>query len=298
MFTNLKRAAGKRGGLGAGRASRRLARLPGFTLIEVIIGLTILSMITGTLFAIIKGAVSGAADIERVQRENDSVNRLIELFRQTFQTMPSTGTLTLKITQQTDPVMQELTIGSAPHSFAFGTSPISYKDNIIGLQADAAQTTSAESGLPRYNLSLSREDLIPKTDDNQMSVRQDVNSVTAPDAEGRYWMPLLPAVTSLSWKFYKLSDDTWVEEWSESKWPDLIEMNLVMEGRTLPIRSVFSVPVLAIRAGSGRSGSSSAPTPAPGGGAAPTGGGTAPTGGGGAPTGGGAGGGSTQPTGR
>ena len=42
-----------------------------FTLIEVVIGLTILAMITGTLFAIIRGAVSGAADIERLQREKE-----------------------------------------------------------------------------------------------------------------------------------------------------------------------------------------------------------------------------------
>lgn len=255
-----------------------------FTLIEVIIGLTILAMITGTLFAIIKGAVSGAADIERVQRENDSVNRFIELCRLTFQTMPSTGTLALKITDQTDPPIQELTITGVPHAFGFGTSPTSYKDSILGLRLDSTQTTTTASGAPRYNLSLSREDLIPKTDDNQMAVRQDVNSVTAPDDQGRYWMPLLPAVTSLSWRFYKLAEDSWEQEWSTTKWPDLIEMNLTMEGRTQPIRSVFAVPVLSLRAGTGRSSSSSPPTSSsskPGGGGAPSGGGAPPASGGG-----------------
>lgn len=225
----------------------------GFTLIEVVIGLTILTMITGTLFAIIKGAVRGAADIERVQRENDSINRFIELCRQTFQTMPSTATLTLKITEQTDPVMQELTIANSPHCFGFGTSMTSYKDSIIGLRPDIVQATSAETNAARYNLSLSREDLIPRTDDDELAVRQDSEGLTAPDEEGRYWMPLLPGVTGLTWRFYKLTEDVWEEEWSDSKWPDLIEMSLMMDGRTQPLRAVFSVPVLSLRAGSTRS---------------------------------------------
>jgi type II secretory pathway pseudopilin PulG len=270
---------------GWSRAVRTITHPPStihhaFTLIEVVIGLTILTMITGTLFAIVKGSVRGAADIERVQRENDSINRLIELFRQTFQTMPGTATLTLTITEQSDPVMQELTIGNSPHCFGFGTSPTSYKDSIIGLRLDTAQSTSTETDAPRYNLSVSREDLIPKTDDSQLAIRQDTNSLTAPDEEGRYWMPLLPAVTALSWRFYKQSDDIWEEEWSDSKWPDLIEMTLAMEGRTQPLRAVFGVPVLALRAASGRS--SSAPTtPSAGGGT------TAPAGGGGGSSGGG-----------
>ena len=224
-----------------------------FTLIEVVIGLTILAMITGTLFAIVRGAVRGAAEIEQVQRENDSINRLIELCRQTFQTMPATATLTLEIKEQSTPVMQELTISGAPHCFGFGTSPTSYKDSIIGLQADPNGAVSEESGLPLYDLSLSREDLIPVADDNELAIRQDSNSAIAPDEEGRYWMPLLQGVNSLTWRFYKKDEEVWEEEWSRSQWPDLIEMNLVMNGRTLPLRAVFAVPVIELRAGSGGS---------------------------------------------
>lgn len=282
---------------GSGRNAQAINHQPSpfqkaFTLIEVVIGLTILTMITGTLFAIIKGSVSGAADIERVQRENDSINRFIEICRQTFQTMPGTATLTLKITEQSDPVMQELTISNSPHCFGFGTSPTSYKESILGLRLDTTPSASTESELPRYTLSLSREDLIPRTDDNELAVRQEAGSVTAPDEEGRYWMPLLPAVTSLSWRFYKLADDVWEEEWSDTKWPDLIEMNLTMDGRLQPLRAVFSVPVLALRAGTGRSGSSSSTppstttTPPSGGSSAPSGGGSAPSGGNSTPSGG------------
>ena len=56
--------------------------------------LTLLSMITVTLFAIIRGSVRGASEIEHTQRESDSMNRFIELCRRTFATLPSTATLT------------------------------------------------------------------------------------------------------------------------------------------------------------------------------------------------------------
>ncbi len=231
----------------------------GFTLAEIVIGLTILAMITGTLFAVISTSVRAASDIERLQRENDSINRLVELFRQAFTTMPSTTTLELTVTERSDPVLQELTITSNPNCFGFGTNPISYKPTIIGLRPDMVQTNSPETNLPRYTLSLSREDLIPATDDAEFA-SQDVNSITAPDEQGRYWMPLLSAVNSLTWKFYKQSDDTWLEEWSESRWPDLVEVNILMEGRIHPIRAVFGVPTLSLRSASQRGGSSSGST--------------------------------------
>jgi type II secretory pathway pseudopilin PulG len=242
--------------------SKTLRSVAAFTLIEVVIGLTILAMITGTLFAIIRGAVSGAADIERLQRENDSINRFVELCRITFQTMPSTGTLTLEIVERTDPLLQELTISGAPHCFSFGTSATSYKDTILSIRPENTVSSAPPptEGV-RYNLSLSREDLIPQTDDNELAVRQDANSPTAADDEGRFWMPLLPGVSSLTWRFYKQSEDVWEEEWKSAKWPDLIEMNLTMEGRTLPLRAVFSVPVISLRAGTQRSSGSNTPTP-------------------------------------
>lgn len=264
------------------RAGAAAALERAFTLIEVIIGLTILAMITGTLFAIIKGAVSGAADIERVQRETDSINRFVELCRMVFQTLPGSATLALKIVDQTDPPMQELTITGAPHAFGFGTSPTSYKETILTARSDTDQPASVDTNAPRYIISISRADLIPQTDSNQIS-SQSVNSVTAPDDQGRYWMPLLSGVASMSWKFYKLSDDSWVDEWSSTKWPDLIELDLTMEGHTQPLRCVFSVPVLSLRSATGRS--SSGATPAAGSGGSPTG-----AGGGGAPAGGGGGG--------
>lgn len=243
-------------------------RRSAFTLIEVVIGITILSMITATLFAIIRGSVRGASEIEHIQRESDSMNRFIELCRRTFATLPSTATLSLKIVQSTEPVIQELTIAGSPDCFPFGSNPITTKDTILTLRPypDALVDDNQK---PLNHLSLSREDLIPQTGDMKSGIQQTTTGIYAPDTQGRYWMPLLPDVVSFKWRFYVEKEETWYEEWSKSKWPDLIEAQLIMKNRTLPVRMVFSVPVLTIVAGrapAGNGGGGNQPVGATGGG--------------------------------
>jgi type II secretory pathway pseudopilin PulG len=239
MFTNPRR----------NKAARHATA---FTLIEIVIAMTILGMITGTLFALIQGSVRGAAEIERIQRENDSINRFLDLCRRTFTTMPSTATLTLTLLDPNSPTTsgQELTISGAPHSFGFGFNPLSYKDTILGLRPDPNAATDQNGALLNY-LCLSREDLIPQTDDSGLAMRQETTGLSAPDEQGRYWMPLLPEVVTLKWRFYKEDDLTWLEEWDDSDWPDLVEIQLVMKDRTAPIRMVYSVPTIQLVAGNG-----------------------------------------------
>ena len=243
-------------------------RRSAFTLIEVVIGMTILSMITVTLFAIIRGSMRGASEIEQLQRESDSVNRFIDLCRKTFASLPATATLRLKLVQNTEPIIQELTITGSPDCFPFGLNPITLKDTTLRLRPHPDGIVD-DNQMPLNYLSLSREDLIPQTDDRQGGSRQETTGLYAPDEEGRYWMPLLPDVVSFKWRFYVEKDETWSEEWKKSEWPDLVEAELVLKNRTRPIRMVFSTPVLALspgRTSSRSSSSSSSSTPTTSGG--------------------------------
>lgn len=257
----------------------RIKRRSAFTLIEVVIGMTILSMITVTLFAIIRGSMRGAAEIEQLQRESDSVNRFIDLSRKTFASLPATATLRLKLVQNTEPVIQELTITGSPDCFPFGLNPITLKDTILSIRPHPDGIVD-DNQMPLNYLSLSREDLIPQTDDRQGGIRQETTGLYAPDEEGRYWMPLLPDVVSFKWRFYVEKDETWFEEWKKSEWPDLIEAELVLKNRTRPIRMVFSTPVLALSPGRTSSRSSTS-SPTTTGTSTTSGGAPQPTGGGG-----------------
>ena len=219
----------------------------GFSLIEVVIGMTILAMISTTLFAIIKGSVKGAADIEKLQRENDQVNRFIEQCRVTIETMPASASLSLTVMDQATG-QQELKIAGNSACFPFGPSPISYEDTSIGLRPDIEKpTTLGPNPVPRYILGVTRKDIIPQTSDTTVSVQRASLGPDAADDQGRYWMPLLPSVVQLQWEFYKESTKEWLPEWTTSVWPDLIKMHLTMEGRTHPLDITFAPPELKLR---------------------------------------------------
>ena len=274
--------------------AQRLRRA--FSLIEVVVAITILALITTSLFAIIRGAVRGATEIEILQREADQIQRFLDLLRKTFSTLPSTATLTLTALDGNASDAQELTISGSPRCFGFGTTPISYNDTILGLRPDLDGATD-QNGLPIYNLSISREDIIPRSGDQEMALRQEASGLLAADEEGRNWMPLLPGVTQLKWRFYQEEEDAWLEEWEESEWPQLVEVQLVMRDRTTPIRMVCGLPVIEITAGrssggggggstAGQQGPPSAAAAAAGGGGRGGPGGGGPPGGRGGPGGG------------
>jgi prepilin-type N-terminal cleavage/methylation domain-containing protein len=226
-----------------------------FSLLEVVIALTILALISTTLFAIIKGSVKGASDIQRTQRENDELNRFFELCRQTFHMMPASATFKLTATGQAGESSQELAISGVPFCFGFGTDPISYEATTIALRPDLAHPTT-EDGAPRYTAGITRKDIVPSQADGQ-TTGQPVSDPTVIDDQGRYWMPVLPGVTLMKWRFFKDSSDEWLEDWSDSKWPELVELQLQMEGRNIPIRMVWATPEMTLRSATNKTPSSS-----------------------------------------
>ncbi len=245
---------------------------------EIVIALSIIGILSISMLGVIRDTVRVAAETESLRRESDQINRMIESCRKTFTTMPATATLALKIVQTTEPIIQELTITGSPDCFPFGPNPISYKDTILRLRPHPDGLIDANQ-LPIHYFSLSREDLIPKTD-SAVAIRQSTTGLYAPDDQSRYWMPLLPDVVTFKWRCYVEKEDTWYEEWSKSQWPDLIELTFTLKDRTTPTRMVFGLPVITIAAGR-------APAPSAPSASSSTSQSSAPTGGGGGRGGGG-----------
>jgi prepilin-type N-terminal cleavage/methylation domain-containing protein len=228
------------------KAQARRNTAGGFTLLEMVLGLTILALLSGTVYSIISGAVQTAAKMRIAQDENDQVSHFIRLCRQTFQSLPSTAGVTIKTTDSSSG-LQELTISGAPEIFSFGPNPSSYKDTIIGLRPDAAATDTSEDKQPVFSLGITREDIVPAdSGQNSALVRTGGEGLLAPDEQGRVWMPLLANVSTLTWRAYKNDDEQWLDEWDSTDLPLLVEMNLQLSGRSLPIRAVYTLPVLKL----------------------------------------------------
>jgi prepilin-type N-terminal cleavage/methylation domain-containing protein len=221
--------------------TRRAAR--GFTLLEMVLALVIISMLSTVVYGILSQSVSTAAQVQNDQIEADQVNQFIRLCRQAFQNLPSTATITLTTTQPGSPAIQEFTISGAPECFSFGTNPISYKDTIISTRPNQDATTASPDGTPIYDVSITREDIIPSDGNtSSVTVQASLSGALAADDQGRTWLPLLPNVDSLTWRLYQDDDTQWVEEWSSTNLPQLVEMTLQMHGRTIPMRVVFTIP--------------------------------------------------------
>lgn len=219
-----------------------------FTLLEVILALSLLALLSGMVFGIVRVSMRAAFDTQHIQQENDQITHFIKLCRQTFQNLPAAAIITLEITQTGIPAQQELTLSGVPECFAFGSNPLSYEDTIIGQRPDLRtinqpQSSQSPTNTTPYFIGISRQDLI-NTDGtgNTTAIQVSADSLAAPDQQGRYWMPLLTNVTSLTWRFYNSTEDTWEEEWDSAALPELVEMNLLMLNRTTPIRMVYAIP--------------------------------------------------------
>jgi hypothetical protein len=223
---------------------------------EVVIALTIMGLITGTLFAVLRGSVKGAMDIEKLQGENDQITRFVELCRETFQALPAPAALTLTSLDPNNPSggLQELGIAGMRSCFSFGSRPVSYSETLIGLRPDTRRPT-AETGEARYTLSISRADIVPPSDaSGETTQLSNPEWQMQLDDQDRMWHPLIRGVTSLKWRFWKESSDEWLETWEETNLPDMVEMQLLMNGRTTPLRMVYSMPQRVLRAASGNGG--------------------------------------------
>ena len=229
------------------RAKHFLVLTRAFTLLELVIALTIIAMLSGTVYAIISGSVQAAARMQKTQVEKDQVNRFIQVLRQNFQSLPSTATVKIK-TIDNAAGLQELTISGLPDCFGFGAIPISYKDTVIGLRPDQDATERSDSKQQVFFIGITREDIIPEdaSGHSAQMVRSAGIGDLAPDDQGRVWMPLMTNVSALTWRAYKDDNEQWVDEWSSSAFPQLVEMNLTLSEHTQPMRVVFATPAMKL----------------------------------------------------
>lgn len=222
-------------------------RSRGFTLLEVALGVTILAILAGTMFTIVQSSLQAASDIEVVQRDNRRMERYVFLLKQLFRTLPPNGKVGLKIIER-NPLVQELTLTGAPEAFVWGDEPVSNEAITMALVRYPEALVTEDT--PEYFLGISRPDFFRPDPEEGRSVALTSGALTYPvgqrnlpiiaDDKGRYWLPLLPGVRSITWKFYQMDKKRWIEESGPAR-PPLIELIIQPFERNTPIRSVFAI---------------------------------------------------------
>lgn len=242
-----------------GRRRRR-----GLTLLEVVVGLAILGLMAGAIYGIVSGSVEATADLATTQREDRRMETFLQRTRQALVHLPAGATLELKILES-DPLRQEFTLRGVPEAFIHGPNP-RWDKPVVTLSArpwdeDRRKAAAgrkaptltlpgaagAAEGLPenRYSLAMTVPDFYRTTDEGEpvpespLQSRQG-NQYTRPDDAGRFWVDLLPEVARVEWRFYDPAKKIWVEQQAASR-PPMVELRLFLPGRTLPVRSVFTI---------------------------------------------------------
>ena len=227
----------------------------GLTLLEVVVGLAILGLMAGAIYGIVSGSISSTADLSLVQSEDRRVETFLHRTRQALAHLPAGATLELKIIQ-TDPLIQEFILRGVPEAFIWGPHP-RWDSPTLTLSPrpwDQALPTpptppslrskSAPPLLQHFALSLSVPDFF-RTDpqgtplnDSPRQSRQG-HQFLKPDTEGRFWLPLLPEVDRVEWRFYDPAKKLWLEVHPAAR-PPLVDLLLFLPGRLIPLRAVFS----------------------------------------------------------
>lgn len=233
--------------LGAEHTGRRRAA---FTLLEVVIAMAVLGLLAGTIFAIVYRAADAASEIREYDSRDEQVSRFLALLRQSIEGLPSTGKMALAPPEETNTGFYELTFSDAVTAFNFGEMPGRAGETVIGMRPVDPGTLREDlveqsEGATFYEVAISREDFAPGEDDEDgMVFRQGLDDgFLQADEEGRYWLPLLDYVTSMSWRFWDEENREWIDQWEDdSKMPPLIELSMADAYRTAPVTVVFEVP--------------------------------------------------------
>lgn len=227
----------------------------GMTLLEVVVGLAILALMAGAIYAIVSGSVESTSTLAAAQTEQRRMETFLERTRLALAHFPELASLELKILES-EPLRQEFTVRGVPDAWIWGPNP-RWDRAVVTLcprpweeerAAKAAAYTKAGVGAlapERYSLAMSVPDFYRTTDDGEPVPEspmksQQGNQLVKPDDQGRFWADLLPEVARVEWRFWDPSKKIWLDQSPPGR-PPLIELLLFMPGRTTPERVVFSI---------------------------------------------------------
>ncbi|HUF61921.1 MAG TPA: hypothetical protein VMN36_07580 [Verrucomicrobiales bacterium] len=229
--------------------SRRQLGL-GFTLLEVVIAMTIFVVLGGTIFAIVRGSIQATSDLREIESEKREIEAFVSLLEATFSRFPPGGSLEIRVIE-TAPLVQELVLRGDPAAFALGEEPTSAGETTIAIRLRqdkagvARPAAGAKKGGPasgvldqRFFVGMSRPELAPGEEEGESGAARRFS--LEPDAQGRYWMELLEEVAGLEWRVWDAGNKRWVERQDPGR-PQLLEMRLTPKDARSPLRQVFEV---------------------------------------------------------
>lgn len=255
----------------------------GFTLMEVLLGLALFSILIGGVFSVQRGTLETSRAITEREAKTMRMNSFAELLRRTFESMPGNAKLVLTRVGGANSNYSDVQFIDYPLAFSWPGVPAGSKSVIF-----RTQRTSTGVGLGATLMYLD-EDQTQDYEQNKLDERQ----VLAP-------LNLMEGIARLEWAVFDDTTQEWQTEWLRDKTtrPSFVTLTLEYLDGQDPVQLYFWIPQMAnpstfTQTGGPGGGGGGGGGGGPGGGG-PGGGGRPGTGGpppGGGPGGGGGGGG-------
>jgi hypothetical protein len=204
-----------------GRAA--FATMHGYLLLEVILGLAILTIVVALVFRIIQTTVRVTTDVQFLQSEQEHADGLYELLRKHFGSLPQTTQF------QTRRVRNglELVFLEVPFHFSWASGGPQFGSTVIA----ARQQPDG-----RYTLAVVQE---PEDAPEAYAVFGESEKVN--------WVPIVSGLLECNWRFFDAHSHEWKTEWRDPGMkPALFECTFEVSGQSQPTRAVFRWPIAPV----------------------------------------------------
>ncbi|MGI8604862.1 MAG: PulJ/GspJ family protein [Verrucomicrobiales bacterium] len=232
-------------------------RTSGLTLLEVVVGLAILGLMSGAIYAILSGSVESTAAMAQLQSENRRAETFLQRCHDAFAHLPAAATVELRLLQS-EPMRQELTLRGVPEAFAWGERS-SWDKPVVTLavqrwpESQQRLVPRSDSGgkveLPpeRFSLAMTVPDFFKTNDKGEPEADSPIKSrqghqFLLPDQQGRFWLDLLPEIERVEWRFYDPARKIWLDQQPPGR-PPMIELRLALPGHNVPLRALFETRI-------------------------------------------------------
>jgi hypothetical protein len=189
-------------------------------LLEVILGLAILTIIVTLVFRIIQTTVRITTDVQYLQSEQEHADGLYEILRKHFDSLPRTAQFQ---TRRVGNVLELVFLG-APFHFSWTANGPQFGSTVI-----AARRGSDGS----YSLAVVQE---PEDASTSYAVSGDPTLAR--------WAPIVGNLRECNWRFFDPRTQEWKNDWKDpGARPTLFECTFEASGQVVPTRAVFRWPV-------------------------------------------------------
>jgi prepilin-type N-terminal cleavage/methylation domain-containing protein len=195
-------------------------RTRAFTLVEMVITMTIFVLLAGAVFGIITGVLQSADVLQDNQNRRDEIMALQEFLKTQLDAMPGKATF--------NPYQRGTGDGLPLNGIIFGTAGL----------LTAIDAKAQPNGL--YTL---RVATYSTTGDDIHAANVFDQAVTGDD-DSLNWRDLIRDVKSIDWKFMAQNSTLWTDTWplATTTKPNLVEFSIQLAGETQPAVTDLWIP--------------------------------------------------------